>query len=95
METNLSARENFKAPATLRWYLPERFHLEVSPKLGLLYHASKKTNLRPELWPGIQAAERPTLSDPLIGDRNLKFQTSPGGDVGIEEFLLTAGRFLN
>ena len=45
METSESATENLKATAGVRLDFPERFDSELSPKLGVLYHASKKTNL--------------------------------------------------
>jgi outer membrane receptor protein involved in Fe transport len=92
METNVSATENLKATVGVRLDLPERFDSELSPKLGLLYHASKKTNLRLNFGRAFKLPSIHALGDPLIGDRNLKPETSLGGDVGIEQFLFETGQ---
>ena len=94
METNVSATENLKATAGVRLDLPERFHSELSPKLGLLYLASCNTKLRLNVGRAFKLPSINALGDPLIGDRNLKPETSIGGDVGIEQFLFEGGQVL-
>ncbi len=89
METNVSATENLKATAGVRLDLPERFDSELSPKLGLLYHASKKTNLRLNFGRAFKLPSIHALGDPLIGDRNLRPESSLGGDLGIEQIFET------
>ena len=92
METNVSATENLKATAGVRLDRPERFDSELSPKLGLLYHASSNTNLRLNVGRAFKLPSIHALGDPLIGDRNLKPESSLGGDFGIEQFLFESGQ---
>ena len=89
METNVSATENLKAMAGVRLDIPEKFDSELSPKLGLLYHASNKTKLRMNFGRAFKLPSIHALGDPLIGERNLKPETSLGGDVGIERLFET------
>jgi outer membrane receptor protein involved in Fe transport len=93
METNVSVAENLKGTAGVRLDLPEKFDSELSPKLGVLYHASTKTNLRLNFGRAFKLPSIHALGDPLIGDRNLRPESSLGGDVGIEQ-LFEPGQIL-
>ncbi|MPZ77805.1 MAG: TonB-dependent receptor [Deltaproteobacteria bacterium] len=53
----------------------------------MLYHASTMTNLRLNLGRAFKLPSINALADPLIGNRNLRPETSLGGDVSIEQFL--------
>jgi vitamin B12 transporter len=92
METNVSATENLKATAGVRLDIPEKFDTELSPKLGLLYHASEKIRLRLNFGRAFKLPSIHALGDPLIGDRNLKPESSLGGDVGIEQLFFESGQ---
>jgi vitamin B12 transporter len=94
METNVSAAENLKLTAGVRLDFPEKFDLEFSPKLGLLYHASTKTNVRLNVGRAFKLPSIHALGDPLIGDRNLRPESSLGGDLGIEQLLFEPGQVL-
>jgi vitamin B12 transporter len=87
METNVSVGENLKGTAGVRLDFPEKFDSELSPKLGVLYHASTKTNLRLNFGRAFKLPSIHALGDPLIGDRNLRPESSLGGDVGIEQLF--------
>jgi vitamin B12 transporter len=92
METNVLATESLKATVGVRLDLPQKFDSELSPQLGLLYHASKKTKLRLNFGRAFKLPSIHALGDPLIGDRNLKPESSLGGGVGIEQFLFETGQ---
>jgi vitamin B12 transporter len=87
METNVPVAENLKATAGVRLDLPERFDSELNPKLGLLYHASSNTKLRLNVGRAFKLPSIHALGDPLIGDRNLRPESSLGGDLGLEQNL--------
>jgi outer membrane receptor protein involved in Fe transport len=59
----------------------------LSPKLGLLYHASSNTKLRLNVGRAFKLPSIHALGDPLIGDRNLRPEYSLGGDLGLEQNL--------
>src|SRR5688572_24398228 len=89
METNVSVAEHIKATAGVRLDFPEKSDSELSPKLGVLCHAWSNTKLRLNVGRAFKLPSIHALGDPLIGDHNLKPESSLGGDLGIEQIFET------
>jgi vitamin B12 transporter len=86
-ETNIAPAKDVRITTGFRLDVPESARSEFSPKLGLLYRPYSTTELRLNVGRGFKLPSFNALGDPLIGNRNLKPETSIGADLGIEQGL--------
>lgn len=101
-EVQLSLLPGLLVQGGVRVDLPEGFDTEVSPRVGISYTiAATNTTLRANWGEGFKVPSFYSLSDPIVGNPDLKPETSRSIDAGVTQvlwdnrFTLSATYFYN
>ena len=86
-EVSATLFTDLQAIGGLRVDFPEGFGPEVSPRIAFSYQATSTTRLRAGYGEGFKLPSMTSLGDPIIGNSQLKPETSRGWDVGIMQDL--------
>ncbi|MDH3599563.1 MAG: TonB-dependent receptor [Candidatus Tectomicrobia bacterium] len=87
-EIQLSLLPGLLVQGGVRVDLPEGFDTEVSPRVGVSYTiAATNTTLRANWGEGFKVPSFFSLSDPTVGNPNLKPETSRSIDAGVTQSL--------
>ncbi len=89
-EVSASILSNIHIIGGVRVDIPESFGAEVSPRIALRYQATDSTQFRGGYGEGFKLPGMASLSDPTIGNSQLKPETSKGWDMGIKQQISKA-----
>ncbi|MGB0911789.1 MAG: TonB-dependent receptor plug domain-containing protein [Nitrospirales bacterium] len=69
----------------IRVDMPEGFGTEMSPRIALSYQVTELTRIRAGYGEGYKLPGMASLGDPIIGNSQLKPESSRGWDIGIKQ----------